>query len=273
MKDAIISKVASAASDLYTEALNAMQLDEVSLNLPKEWVPIVAGKQALMHAYSEYHQALVCRSGKNQAVGRKYHKELTAAKKDNELIYSDIVPEVSNLKSPGSAVIAKILDVQSQMTENFTDLFEKLVPLSIHNAMVAYENRKAGIVNQERACSLNLPAAVEDLGGDTILNRSSKNLNSCKRVETGIIDKLFSDLPELLERNRAILSEAMKDLDNEATADREMKEKFKEKWSRTPSEQLQAAFRSEGNKYKQILDNAIQADHVVKEKYTLTEST
>lgn len=64
MKDAIISKVASAASDLYTEALNAMQLDEVSLNLPKEWVPIVAGKQALMHAYSEYHQALVCRSGK-----------------------------------------------------------------------------------------------------------------------------------------------------------------------------------------------------------------
>lgn len=60
----------------------------------------------------------------------------------------------------------------------------------------------------------------------------------------------------------------MKDLDNEATADREMKEKFKEKWSRTPSEQLTAAFRSEGNKYKQILDNAIQADHVVKEKYS-----
>lgn len=62
MKDAIITKVALSASDLYTETLNTMQQTEVSGNLPKEWIPIVAGKQALMHAYSEYHQALVCRA-------------------------------------------------------------------------------------------------------------------------------------------------------------------------------------------------------------------
>lgn len=56
-------------------------------------------------------------------------------------------------------------------------------------------------------------------------------------------------------------------LDDEAASDKEMKANFKEKWNRTPSDQLTAAFRSEGNKYRQILDNAIQADHVVKEKY------
>ena len=31
----------------------------------------------------------------------------------------------------------------------FLDLFEKLVPLSVHNAAIAYDNRKAEIVNRE----------------------------------------------------------------------------------------------------------------------------
>ena len=46
-----------------------------------------------------------------------------------------------------------------------------------------------------------------------------------------------------------------------------MRERFKEKWSRVPSGDLTASLRSEAQKYQTILNNAVQADHVVKEKY------
>ncbi|KAJ8035530.1 Programmed cell death 6-interacting protein [Holothuria leucospilota] len=309
MKDAIIAKVASANSDLYAEALKLLQVPHVRDNVNKEWIPIVAGKQALMHGYSEYYQALVCRSSKKygEEIARlihavdllkatetrgggllkmkpllsKYEKELAAAKKDNDLIYSDVIPSVSSLKSPEGAIIAKVIEFKGPLCEDFSDLFEKLVPLAVHNAMVTYENRKVGIVNREVSklrestqlmntvlASLNLPAAVEDLGGDNVpqsLLEKSQKLQAAGGLES--IDQLFSELPDLLERNRQILSEATRELDAETAADKEMKERFKEKWSRTPSDQLTAGFRTEGNKYKQILDNAIQADQVVKEKY------
>lgn len=46
-----------------------------------------------------------------------------------------------------------------------------------------------------------------------------------------------------------------------------MKENFKEKWTRTPSNQLTNALKVEASKYRTILDNAVRADHVVKDKY------
>ena len=46
-----------------------------------------------------------------------------------------------------------------------------------------------------------------------------------------------------------------------------MKERFKERWSRLNSEQLTTPLRTEASKYRTILNNAIQADGVVREKY------
>ncbi len=60
----------------------------------------------------------------------------------------------------------------------FSDLFDKVVPLAVHGAMMSYEGRKSEIVNMEIGrlreatqlinsvmASLNLPAAIEDLSG------------------------------------------------------------------------------------------------------------
>ena len=44
---------------------------------------------------------------------------------------------------------SNLLLMEQYIYTNFVDLFEKLVPLSVHNATVAYDNRKAEIINRE----------------------------------------------------------------------------------------------------------------------------
>lgn len=56
-------------------------------------------------------------------------------------------------------------------------------------------------------------------------------------------------------------------LDEEEQEDKQMKERFKERWNRTPSKQLTEQLRAEGAKYMSILNNATKADSIVKAKY------
>ena len=46
-----------------------------------------------------------------------------------------------------------------------------------------------------------------------------------------------------------------------------MRDQFKERWSRLPSQQLTSSLRTEGGKYRAILNNATEADSKVREKY------
>ena len=72
MKNGVIAKIAMTASDEYAEALKLCQVSYIKEILPKEWIPIVAGKQAFMHATAEYYQSMVCQNAKNygEEIGR-----------------------------------------------------------------------------------------------------------------------------------------------------------------------------------------------------------
>ena len=58
-------------------------------------------------------------------------------------------------------------------------------------------------------------------------------------------------------------------LDEEEKSDTQLKEQFKERWTRTSSANLTKPMREESGKYKNILDTAIGADRIVQEKYNV----
>ncbi|XP_067888358.1 programmed cell death 6-interacting protein isoform X2 [Heterodontus francisci] len=306
MKDAIVAKLANQAADYYGDAFKQCQYKE---NLPKEVLPVLAAKHCMMQANAEYHQSVLAKQQKKfgEEIARLQHasdlvktvasrydeyinvkdlsdkisRALTAAKKDNDFIYHDRVPDLKDLETIGKATLVKPTPVSVPASQKFTDLFAKMVPLAVQQALSIYNQRRADLVNRLIAqmrestnlangvlASLNLPAAIEDVSGDSIpqsILEKSKAVIQQGGLQT--IDQLIRDLPELLQRNREILDEALKVLDQEEVTDNELKAKFKERWQRTPSIELYKPLRTEGGNFRMTLDRAIQADKVVKERY------
>ncbi|XP_019583247.1 programmed cell death 6-interacting protein isoform X1 [Rhinolophus sinicus] len=306
MKDAIIAKLANQAADYFGDAFKQCQYKDT---LPKEVFPVLAAKHCIMQANAEYHQSILAKQQKKfgEEIARLQHaaeliktvasrydeyvnvkdfsdkinRALTAAKKDNDFIYHDRVPDLKDLDPIGKATLVKSTPVNVPISQKFTDLFEKMVPVSVQQSLAAYNQRKADLVNRSIAqmreattlangvlASLNLPAAIEDVSGDTvpksILTKSSSVI---KQGGIQTVDQLIKELPELLQRNREILDESLRLLDEEEATDNDLRAKFKERWQRTPSNELYKPLRAEGTNFRAVLDKAVQADGQVKERY------
>ncbi|XP_004377392.1 programmed cell death 6-interacting protein isoform X2 [Trichechus manatus latirostris] len=306
MKDAIIAKLANQAADYFGDAFKQCQYKDT---LPKEVFPVLAAKHCIMQANAEYHQSLLAKQQKKfgEEIARLQHaaeliktvasrydeyvnvkdfsdkvsRALTAAKKDNDFIYHDRVPDLKDLDPIGKATLVKSTPINIPISQKFTDLFEKMVPVSVQQSLAVYNQRKADLVNRSIAqmreattlangvlASLNLPAAIEDVSGDTV--PQSILTKSTSVVEQGgiqTVDQLIRELPELLQRNREILDESLRLLDEEEASDSDLRSKFKERWQRTPSSELYKPLRAEGANFRTVLDKAVQADGQVKERY------
>ncbi|GAB1608342.1 programmed cell death 6-interacting protein-like isoform X6 [Argonauta hians] len=309
MNDAMVAKLALQCSDLYADAMKLLQLPSVRELWPRDWIPATVMKQAAFHALAEYHQSICAQKKKSygEEIARLLHADelmkasqtrgsgsfcfrtehnkivraLELAVKDNDFIYHEKIPDCKSLSVIGKAPVAKPTPLPSTMSSKFVDLFHNLVPLPVHDGIVAFGNRKNQIINQETGrlkeatlllnsvlASLNLPAAIEDLSGDSIPTSLLEKAQQLKRdggVES--LNKMMQDLPELLGRNREILNESTRMLEEEAKSDSQLREQFKTKWTRTSSGQLTETMKMEASKYEQILNTAIQADRIVQEKY------
>ncbi|XP_064396654.1 programmed cell death 6-interacting protein-like isoform X2 [Halichondria panicea] len=308
IKDAVVAKVAMQASDLYADAYSNMQVGSVKSMWDKSWLQIVVAKQLYFHAVAQHRlgkvaQAdksfgtAVARMGKAVALLQEAEKrgegafkgyELTASlrrdheavNKDNNFIYNDLVPDFGTLEPPGKATLAKAVKFSSP-SSNFQDLFSELMPLSVNQALSTYNGKKDALVQEEldklRAAthninellaSKNLPAAIEDTGGNE-LPESLREKAEGVQVQGGLssLEEKFYGLPELLTRNKEILTETNRILDEEEREDSELRERFKERWKRQASSQLTEPLRKEVNKFLNILDNATRADGIVKEKF------
>ncbi|TNM92838.1 hypothetical protein fugu_018240 [Takifugu bimaculatus] len=298
MKDAVIAKLANQAADFYGDAFKQCQYKD---NLPKEVLPVLAAKHCIMQANAELHQSALAKQKKRfgEEIARLQHaaelvktvasrydeyvsvkdlsdrinRALTAAKKDNDFIYNDRVPEIKDLEHIGKAALVKASPITTPLSQKFSDLFEKMVPMAVQQAMTIYNQRKSDFVNRlvgtmreaTNLCngvlaSLNLPAALEDLSGDSIPQSIAEKARSI--VQQGglqSIEQLIKDLPELLTRNREILDESLKILDEEETTDNDLRAKFNQRWNRTPSGDLYKPLRAEGANFRSILDKAVQA--------------
>lgn len=112
-----------------------------------------------MKAISEFYQSLVCKSNKQigaeiswlehsiemfkqaqtksgrtlfQELMSKAQRNLTEAKKDNDFIYHERVPDIKSLDSIGKAQPAKVLHLACPMSQNFKGRYKSLFFFSIY---------------------------------------------------------------------------------------------------------------------------------------------
>ena len=203
------------------------------------------------------------------------------AVKDNDFIYHERIPDIKNLPNIGKAPLAKIAPIPEVFSSSFNDMFESLMPVPVQQALVQYDVRKQGLVNTEIGklrestmllnsilVSLNLPAAIEDTGSGQL--PPSLRDKATAVVEKGGIDniqKMITELPDLLTRNRELLNEADKLLREEKESDDQLRAQFKEKWQRTPSEKLTQTFQTNAEKYRKVIDTAMGADTKIRSKF------
>ena len=230
MKDNIVAKLAGHADDLFAEVMKVMQKESVRTLWDKEWLALVSGKQALYNGLSQFHQSRVCNAAKavgeeiarlqyaqqlfaacqqrggRPALGgcadwsRRAERALVDARKDNDFIYHERVPEVKALASIGRAAVVKPTALPERFLPEEKELFAALMPVHIHQvrqgfvitsrisfcvlsynlpqAVAAYCARKDELVGKEVGrlregtntmneilASMNLPAGLEDTTG------------------------------------------------------------------------------------------------------------
>jgi len=311
MKDNIVAKLSAHADDLFADVLKNMQKEEVRNLWDKDWLAVVSGKQALYNGIAQYHQSRVCnadkaigeeisrlqyamelftaaasRSGKSNLGGsadwnKRSDRALTEAKKDNDFIYHERIPDIKALQPIGRAPVVKATAVPDRFNPTEKDLFEKLMPVHIHQAMAAFDVRKQEVVGKEvnklkeatnllneLLSSMNLPAALEDTTGGGVpasLQEKSQAIIAAGGME--LLERLMKELPELLQRNTDLLTESERMLREEKDSDDKLRTQYKDKWNRTPSDKLTQTFNTNASKYRTIINNAQQADVIVKEKF------
>ncbi|XP_071444735.1 programmed cell death 6-interacting protein isoform X2 [Hetaerina americana] len=309
MKDMIIAKLSYQCVEMYDDVAKQLQKEMLRPLWDRDWISTVCTKQGLYQGIADYHRSLVCRDAKEvgEEIARlevslsamkvaqqsavrnpllqdylnKAKLNLVEAKKNNDFIYHERIPDPKSLPPVGKFCPAKATPLPERFSANFADLFAALVPVAVHQAMAAYDSKKNEIVNAEVLklrentqllnsilASLNLPAAIEETTGDSLpqsLCEKADYVRSANGIEW--LDKMIKDLPDLLQRNQDILDEADRMLRDENESDSKLRTQFGDRWTRTPSVKLTETFRSNSEKYRKIISNAISADKSVKEKF------
>lgn len=309
MKDQVIAKLASQNDEMYADVLKSMQKESIRSLWDKEWLQVVSGKQAGIHALTLMYQSNVYHASKKvghqiaalqkaidifktaqsragKPIYEDYFKKaqvkLVEAKKENDFIYNATIPDPSTLELSGKFQLAKAIPITTPMSSNFKDLFSDLIPVALQHAISACEAQKSEIVNTEVMklrdatqtlngvlSSLNLPAAIEVSTPGSSLPPSLLEKANEVRDKGGVqsIHTLIDQLPESLTRNKEILDETERMLNEEKESDDQLRTQFKERWTRTPSDKLTEVFRSSAAKYREIINNAISADKIVRQKF------
>ncbi|KXS20847.1 BRO1-domain-containing protein [Gonapodya prolifera JEL478] len=320
--DAVIARVALAASDLYLEAHRASIAAGVFY---PTFINTLRAKHLIFAGIAQYRQAKVCGS-KNQfgeqvarvdlaassldsALGAKdlmgtvgpviverlkglralIAEASTAANRDNDLIYHEIVPKPESLAPIKAAVLVQtppfpptLPDTNAPATDSVgTPLFEKLVPVAVHQAASVYSTKRDKMVTeladaaQERTNSTNgalaamkLPGSIEAMEQPKGVPPSVLQHADEVRREGGLsgLEESVATIQTLATEVNAKMVQLMRSLDEEAVEDRELKAQFGNKWTRTSSDELTKPLRSHGLTITNKLSVAAKSDQTILKK-------
>ncbi|VDN96252.1 unnamed protein product [Rodentolepis nana] len=323
MKPSIIAKLALQASTLYTAALQVITLPSLKPYLPKDWSSIIAANAANMEIYAEYYGALAAEA--EQSFGEqiffsifvflgslvilfkclqkvlllckrisgmkdfaaKVEKMRDRAKKDNDLIYHELIPDVKALGSVGVAVVAKKLPVEFPLEgKPPKDLFKALVPIQVYNASQMAEGVKRQMVGAEvqklreatETCnalmaSLNLPAVVESFDGSDDVIPPSLLKKAIIIKENGGVNGLRDKVSSLSDGNTRNAEMITSTLNEEEKTDDELRRKYGDKWNRQESSKLNSQWKAELDKHRELLNQAGATDKGLKDRFNTHEAS
>ncbi|KAL8287389.1 hypothetical protein RQP46_003841 [Phenoliferia psychrophenolica] len=213
----------------------------------------------------------------------------TAAQKDNDLVYNDVVPSEASLpvveKGKDIAEPIPIHDVYAAADVQKIvgpDLFSRLVPLSVHESASMYSEEKAKLVRAEaeRAdlADGELIAALEYMGLPASLDRFRSGTagqdgltdpgaevrgwaDEIRREEqNGRLDDMMSRLAASRDRASKDLGKIGQDLEVEQRECELMRVRYGHLWDQSPSASLTRSYRQDLKSHRESLEQAAGSD-------------
>lgn len=340
-KAALLAKLASQATYLYSQAVEGVQENVTKAVFERVWLLVVQIKQYHMASIAQYYQALadddtnghgsaICRlqsaitqakeanrmahafpssvasnsnlsseTGTILADMTKKHftqcqEKLAELIKDNDFIYHQIVPAEASLTAIPKLPAAKPIPVselyQGQDIQRIigTDIFQKIVPMSVTESASLYDEEKAKLVraeservevaNDELATSLDylkLPGSLNILKGglDQEMNVDQEFRGWC---EDFVGHEQFGGTFEQLNGSkgtvRRILDQCTNSLDMEESVCEKMRTKYGGEWTQQPSSRLTSTLRSDVRNYRGAVEEASISDTQLFNSYRQHES-
>ncbi|KAL9585635.1 MAG: hypothetical protein Q9212_001418 [Teloschistes hypoglaucus] len=328
LKDSLIAKLAAKVCDLYDQAAEYGTKSDI---ISTDWIHHMTAKHHHFAAAAQYRASLDCldkrRYGEevarlrdslvcvNEALkesrwinkivlgdlnGLKARvvEDLKRAEKDNDIIYLNLVPPKTELKTLDRAGMAtarvppEVSDPFSALDGKGTysqPLFARLVPYAVHVAVSIYDERKERLVNtqiideleamtnrlRDLLQSLNLPGSLQALEKPLGLPPSLRTHAEEIRQQDGLhkLRRSMREIENLKKNDATVYKEGVDLLRNEAAEDERAKARHgTDRWTRQPSEQAADKLYAQVNEIDGYLKSAASSDELVKTKLKECES-
>ncbi|KAI9342388.1 BRO1-like domain-containing protein [Pilaira anomala] len=228
-------------------------------------------------------------------------EKLVAMTRDNDMIYHENVPQesiltpIDRLKAVKSIPIVELYGPEEMKKVIGADLFQKLIPISVHESaslyseekakLVRLENERCDIAKAELNASLDymkLPSSLSKFKNQNHHATSFNHFASPPPPPSEIqsladqvmaeerrvpITELFNTLTSLRNRARQRLDEASLNLDKEMRECEQGRVKYADLWTQPPSGPLTTEFRHDINNHRHTLDGASQSDNQLLSRY------
>ncbi|KAG0655627.1 bck1-like resistance to osmotic shock [Rhodotorula mucilaginosa] len=211
------------------------------------------------------------------------------AQKDNDIVYNEVVPSEASLPpiDKGKPIAEPIPihdvyaapDVQKLVGP---DLFQKLVPLSVHESASMYSEEKAKLVRAEaervELADEELASALEYMGLPASLARFQAGAAAQASLAdpgpqvrgwadevrhgeaNGRVEDLFRRLGSLKEQAGRHLDAIAQDLDSETRECESLRTKYGHLWAQQPSSSGTRSFRQDLRSHRESLEQAAGSD-------------